>query len=455
MMERLFRIKEKNTSVRTEILAGLTTFVTMAYIIFVQPSVMSGEFLGPGKPAGVEFMDKTGVMLATCIASALACFVMAFLANYPIALAPGMGENFFYGLIVAGFIAVGTKISWQTAMGVVFISGMIFVVISLFRVRETIVEIIPDSLKSAIALGIGLLIAFLGLTQAGVIIKHPSPGAIVKIGNMMKPEVAIAGVGLLVIGFFMVRKIKGGLLVGLLASAAMALILHKTQFGGVFAMPDFAALGKTAFKLDILGALRLGLVTIIVVFVMMDMFDTIGTLVGMGRQAGLMDENGKMPRVGRALLADAIGSVIGALLGTSTVTSYIESAAGIQQGGRTGLTAVVVGLLFILAMFIAPLMMMITGCVAITAPVLIMVGVMISGSAARIDWEDYRLAIPSFLIALGIPLTMSIADGMAFGFVSYCALMIFSGDWKKAHWLMYVIGVMFVYHLIEISKLGI
>nr|MBP7604352.1 NCS2 family permease [Spirochaetota bacterium] len=223
----------------------------------------------------------------------------------------------------------------------------------------------------------------------------------------------------------------------------------------VFKAPDLSALGKTAFQLDIPGALRLGLVTIIVVFVIMDLFDTVGTFVGVGRQAGLMDENGKMPRVGRALFADAAGSVMGALLGTSTVTSYIESAAGIQQGGRTGLTAVTVGVLFLLAIFIAPLMMMITGCLAITAPVLIMVGVMISGSAARIDWEDYRTAIPGFLIALGIPLTMSIADGMAFGFVAYCILMVFSGGWRKVHWLMYVIGALFVYHLFEITKLGV
>ncbi len=455
MFERLFQLKDKKTTVRTEIFAGITTFVTMAYIIFVQPMVLSGDFLGPGKPAGVEFMDKSGVMLATCIASAFACFVMAFMANYPIALAPGMGENFFYGLIVAGFISVGTKVSWQAAMGVVFISGMIFVVISLFKVRETIVEIIPDSLKNAIALGIGLLIAFLGLTQAGIIIKHPSPGAIVKMGNLGTPQVLIAGIGLLVIGFFMVRKLKGGLLVGMMASTVAALIMKQTHYTGVFKSPDLSALGKTAFQLDIPGALRLGLVTIIVVFVIMDLFDTIGTFVGVGRQAGLMDENGKMPRVGRALLADAIGSVMGALMGTSTVTSYIESAAGIQQGGRTGLTAVVVGILFMLAMFIAPLMMMITGCAAITAPVLIMVGVMIAGSAARIDWEDYRTAIPGFLIALGIPLTMSIADGMAFGFVAYCILMVFSGGWRKVHWLMYVIGAMFVYHLYEITKLGV
>ncbi len=452
MLEKIFRLKENNTGVRTEVLAGLTTFVTMAYIIFVQPSVLSGDFLGPGKPPGVEFMDKTGVMLATCIASALACFVMAFLANYPVALAPGMGENFFYGLIVAGYVAVGSKVSWQAAMGVVFISGVIFIVISLFRVRETIVEVIPDSLKSAIALGIGILIAFLGMTQAGIVVK-PQSGTLVKLGNLLTTDVLIALVGLLVTGFFVVRKLKAGLLVGMIASAVTALVVHKTQFTGVFSAPDFAALGRTAFKLDILGALRLGLTTIIVVFVIMDLFDTIGTFVGVAKKANLIDENGKIKRVGRALLADSIGTTMGALLGTSTVTSYVESAAGIEQGGRTGLTALVVGVLFLLGMFIEPLMKMITGCPAITAPALIMVGVMISGSAAHIEWENYKLAIPSFLIALGIPFTMSIADGMALGFVMYCILMVFSGSWRKVHWLMYVIGAIFIFHLVQISLL--
>jgi len=454
MLERLFHLREKNTNAHTEIAAGITTFVTMAYIIFVQPMVLSGEFLGPGKPPDVEFMDKTGVMLATCIASALACFIMAFVANYPIALAPGMGENFFYALIVAGFISVGSKVSWQAALGVVFVSGVIITVLTLFKFRETIINIIPDSLKNAIAVGIGLLIAFLGLTGSGIIVKHPSPGAIVKMGNLVSSEVIITVAGLLVIGFFMVRKIKGGLIVGLMVSALTALLLGKAKFTGVFSVPDFRALGRTAFQLDIPGAFRIGLVTILIVFVIMDFFDTVGTFIGVGRQAGLVDENGKLKNVGRALFADALGTVVGALAGTSTTTSYIESAAGIQQGGRTGMTALTVGVLFLIGMFIAPLMMMITSCPAITAPALIMIGVMMGGGAARIKWEDYREAIPAFLIVMGIPLTMSIADGMAFGFILYSALMLLSGRWREVHWLMYALSALFIFHITALSKIG-
>ncbi|HOO55456.1 MAG TPA: NCS2 family permease [bacterium] len=454
MLERIFKIKSGKTTISTEVIAGITTFVTMAYIIFVQPMVLSGEFLGPGRPEGVEFMDKNAVMLATCLASAFACFMMAFLANYPIALAPGMGENFFYGMIVAGYVSVGAVVSWQAALGVIFISGTIFIILSLFRIRETIVNIIPDSMKSAIAMGIGLMIAFLGLTNAGIIVKHPSPGAFLKMGNLISPDVLIAVAGIFVIGVFMIRKIQGGLIAGIAASAVVALALGKTGFSGFLSVPDFGALGMTAFKLDIPGALKIGLVTIIVVFVLMDMFDTIGTLVGVGRQANLMDEKGRMPRVGRALLADAFGTVLGALLGTSTITSYVESAAGIQHGGRTGLTAFTVGVLFLLAMFISPLMAMISGCTAITAPVLIVVGVMMSANAVHIRWDDYRESLPSFLIIMGIPLTMSIADGMAFGFVTYVILMAVSGNFRKVHWVMYILGALFLYHILMLSRIG-
>ncbi|HOC92503.1 MAG TPA: NCS2 family permease [bacterium] len=454
MLDRIFKLNQNNTRAGVEIVAGLTTFFTMAYIIFVQPAVLSGEFLGPGKPPGVEFMDKTGVMLATCIASAFACFFMAFVANYPIALAPGMGENFFYGLIVAGFISVGTEVSWQAALGVIFISGVICTIISMLRIREAVVNSIPDSLKSAIAVGIGLLIATIGLSSAGFIVKHPSPGALVKMGDMTTPDAAIALVGLAVAGLFLARRMSGGLIAGIAAAAATALLLGKTSFSGAFSVPDFAALGNVAFKLDILGALKVGLGAIIAVFVIMDFFDSVGTFVGVARQANLMDEKGNMPRIGRALVADSVATVAGALAGTSTVTSYVESAAGIQHGGRTGLTAAVVGVLFLLAMFIEPLMRMVTGCSAITAPVLILVGVMMCGGAVRVNWDDYRESIPSFLIIAGIPLTMSIADGIAFGFISYAFLMIVSGGWRKLHWIAYALAALFIFHIVALSGLG-
>jgi AGZA family xanthine/uracil permease-like MFS transporter len=454
MFEKLFRLRENGTNVRTEVIAGATTFVTMAYIIFVQPLVLSGEFLGPGKPAGVVFMDKTGVMLATCLASALASFLMALLANYPIALAPGMGENFFYGLIVAGLVSVGTVVSWQAAMGVVFLSGVIFIILSLFRFRETIVNAIPRSLKNAIALGIGLLIAFLGFTGAGIVVRHPSPTAYLKMGDLLTPQVGVAAVGLLVTAALMVRRVKGALLIGMLAAAIVALLCRLTSFSGVVAAPDFGALGRTAFQLDIAGALRVGLITLIVVFLLMDLFDTVGTLVGVAEQAGMLDAEGRLPRVGRALMADALGTTAGALLGTSTVTSYIESAAGVQQGGRTGLTAVVVGVLFLAAMFLEPLMRLVTATPAITAPALIMVGVMMASSSLRIRWDDLTEAVPAFFIAVGIPLTFSIADGMAFGFISYAALMLLTGRGRQVHPILYLMAVLFLWQVATLSRLS-
>jgi len=455
VLEKLFRLRENNTTARVEVLAGLTTFLTMAYIIFVQPMVLSGDFLGPGKPEGIEFMDKAGVMLATCIASALACFFMAFIANYPIALAPGMGQNFFYGLIVAGYVSIGTKVTWQQALGIIFISGAVFVALSLFRFRETIINAIPRSLKNSIALGIGFLIAFIGFTSAGIIEKHPSPGAYLKMGNLLSNDVAVAAAGLLVVTVLLVLKVRGAMLIGIACSAVAAHFLGMTSFSGVMSVPDFPALGNTAFRLDIPGAMQAGLVTIIVVFLLMDLFDTVGTVVGLAERAGMTDDRGRLPRAGRALLADAFGTVTGALLGTSTVTSYIESATGIQQEGRTGMTAAVVGVLFLAAMFLGPLMNMVTGSPAITAPALIIVGVMMAAGSLHINWDDYTEAVPSFFIALGIPLTFSIADGMAFGFVTYPVLMIFSGRARQVHWIIYVMAALFLLHILTLSHLNV
>ncbi|MBC8205027.1 MAG: NCS2 family permease [FCB group bacterium] len=462
MLNKLFKIKENDTTIRTEIRAGATTFLTMAYIIFFQPALLA--------QAGMDFGS---VMMATCISAALATFVMGLWANYPIALAPGMGENFFFAFTVV--IAMGTP--WQTALGIVFISGIIFLLLTVFRVRQMIIEAVPPSLKSAIVVGIGIFIAFIGLSDAGIVVRNNAglapiafmeqgdlstadfllqkfqafeyASGAVKLGDLTHPAPAISLFGLVLISVLMVRRVKGAILWGILAALALALITGGVEWKGLAGTPP--SISPTLFKLDIAGALTLKMLPIVIVVLFMDVLDTIGAFIGVTQQANLL-KNGRMVRAQQALYADSIGTMAGALLGTSTVTSYIESAAGVEAGGRTGLTAVTTGFLFLTAIFFYPLVQMVGGgfdlgdnlkLYPITAPALIIVGAMMARNVVKIDWLDYSEAIPAFLVMLGMPLTYSISDGLAFGFISYPVIKLLSGRWKECSWLVYLLGLLF------------
>ena len=438
-MEKFFSLKEQGTNVKTEILAGLTTFLTMAYIIFLQPAVLSTDFAG--NPTGLDF---GAVLLATCLASAIASILMGLIAKYPIALAPGMGENFFFVSVIMSLSALGFANSWQVALGIIFISGVIFLIFSIFRVREAIIDAVSPSIRNGIAVGIGLFIAFIGLKNGGLIIDKP--GTLVGLNaNVLSADVAVFVFGLIVASVLQCRRVRGSILWGILAAAILALILGKVEFGGIFGLPEIK--NQIAFKMDIKGALSLACLPFIVVFVFMDMFDTVGTLVGVAEQAGFIKDN-KLPRANRALLADATGTVVGACLGTSTVTSYIESATGVEYGGRTGLTSITTGILFLLALLFGPLVGMIGNYLPITAPALVLVGAMMIQNVMKIDWNDYSECIPAFLTLIGIPLTFSIADGLALGFISYPVVKLLSGKGKEVKWLMYVLAVILIIYFI-------
>ncbi|MBN2565390.1 MAG: NCS2 family permease [Candidatus Eisenbacteria bacterium] len=435
MLERLFKLKKNGTTPRTELMAGATTFMAMAYIIFVNPGILSS-------PAGAA-MDFRAVMAATCISSALATLFMAFLANYPIALAPGMGLNAFFSFTVCGAMGV----PWQTALGIVFISGVLFTILTFARVREMIVNAIPSTLKLATAAGIGLFIAFLGLKDAGII--EPNPASYLMLGNLHRPETLLALFGLALTGVLMAARIRGGIFWGILGTGALGLATGIIRFSGVFAMPSIE---PTLFKMNPAAAFRWEYLTPIIVFLFFDMFDTVGTLIGVGEQAGFM-VNGRLPRVNRALLSDSLGTVAGATLGTSTVTSYIESAAGVSAGGRTGLANLMTAGLFILALFFSPLAEMFGGGFEIapgvflhpiTAPALVIVGSMMMKCITRIDWDDYSETIPAFLTIIMMPLTSSIAHGLAIGFISYPLIKACSGRGREVHWLVYSLAALFV-----------
>jgi len=445
-LNRFFRLAENHTNVQTEILAGVTTFLTMAYIIFVQPAILATDF--SGNPTG---MDANAVLLATCLASAFATLIMSLLARYPIALAPGMGENFFFVSVVMALTALGIADAWKTALAIVFISGLLFVLLSLFRVREAVIEGISPSMSNAIAVGIGLFIAFIGLRNGGLIIDKP--GTLVGLNTkFISADFAVFGLGLLVTAVLHARRIRGSILIGILAAALLAIWLGKVSYTGILGLPVIKQ--STIWQMDFRGALTLTCLPFIVVFLFMDLFDSVGTLMGVAQQAGLMKEN-KLPRASQALLADAGGTVVGAALGTSTITSFIESVTGIEQGGRTGLTGITVAALFILAIFFSPLVAMIGKYPPITAPALVIVGALMLQNSRKIDWQDFSESIPSFLIIIGIPLTYSIADGLAFGFVSYPLIKFFSGKGRDVKWPMYVLAVILVFYFIFFrTKLG-
>ncbi|MGH7802343.1 MAG: NCS2 family permease [Thermodesulfobacteriota bacterium] len=434
VIENFFGFREKGTSFKTEAIAGLTTFMTMSYIIFVQPAVLS--------QAGMDF---GAVMMATCLSAAIATLVMGLYANYPIGVAPAMGENFFFVFTVV----LGMGLAWQKALGAVFISGVLFVVLTAFRIREVIVDAVPQSLKDSIAGGIGLFIAFIGLIQAGVIEK--SSEGILGLGDLRKEAVLLSIFGLIFTAVLMTRKITGAILIGIIVSTILGFFLGIVNYpGSVFSFPP--SISPTIFKLDIKGALEIDFITVTIVFLFMVMFDTIGTLIGVAGIAGFL-RNGKLPRASRALMADAVGTSVGALLGTSTVTAYIESTTGVSQGGRTGFVCVVIAILFLLSILFFPLVKMIGGGYEIskgvfiyplTAPALVIVGSLMIQAIKDIRWDDFSEGIPAFLTLIGIPFTFSIADGLCFGFISYPILKLLSGKGKTVSWLIYLLGALSV-----------
>jgi adenine/guanine/hypoxanthine permease len=422
-LERLFKLSENNTTIRTELAAGLTTFLTMAYIIFVNPQILS--------EAGVPF---SGALFATCLSAAVGSLMMGLLANYPFALAPGMGLNAYFTYTVVKTMGY----DWRVALGAVFISGVAFLILTLARVRAMIVDAIPMTMKTSVAAGIGLFIAFIGLKNAGVI--AASPATFVTLGHVTSKPTLLALGGLIVTAALIARGYKTAIIIGVFLVTAVAILLNLSKLPtGALQTPD---LSSTFMKLDVVGALRLGAFDVIFIFLFVDLFDTIGSLMGLGRQSGYLTPDGKMPRVNRALLADAIATIAGSIFGSSTVVTYIESATGVSEGGRTGLTAVTVAALFVLAMFFAP----VAGAIPpiATAPALIIVGALMIGAVTSIKWEDMTEAIPAFLTMLAMPLTFSIANGLALGFIFYPLLKVLTGRWREASPLVYALAVLFV-----------
>jgi len=418
--------------IRTEILAGVTTFLTMGYILFLQPAILATDFAG--RPTG---MDPGALLLATAVSSAVATALMGLWARYPIALAPGMGENFFFVTTAMALGAAGVADAWRTALAIVFLSGVAFIVLSAAKVREAIVDGISPSMCAGISAGIGLFMTFIGLKGAGII--AGAPGTLVTLNVHADPAaLAVFGAGLATAAAMQARGRRGAVLAGILVAAAVALALGKTKFGGFFGLPEVKR--SSILQMDFAGALTWKALPFIVVFLFMDMFDTVGTLVGVTGAAG-WKQAGRLPRASQALLSDAVGTVVGAAMGTSTVTSYIESATGIQAGGRTGLTALVVAALFLLSLVFSPLIAMVAGYPPITAPALVVVGALMMRNAARVEWDDFTEAVPAFLVMAGIPLCFSIADGLALGFLAHPVLKLLAGRVREIRWPMAVVAV--------------
>jgi adenine/guanine/hypoxanthine permease len=432
LVNRRFALAAHGTTVRTEVLAGLTTFLTMAYIIFVQPAVL-----------GAAGMDFGAVLVATCLATALATTLMALMANYPIAVAPAMGHNFFF----AYSVVVAMHVPWRIALGGVAIAGVIFVLTAGIGLREHLITAIPQSLKHAIAAGIGLLIATIGLEWAGLIVA--SPGTLVTLGDLHSRPVLLALGGLTLTSILTARAIPGAFLWGILATTAIGLSLGVVHYQGLVGVPP--SIRPTFLQLDIVGAFSPNMISVVLVFFFLALFDSVGTLVGVGEQAGLMRE-GTLPRARQALLADAFGTIAGAVLGTSKVTAYIESGAGVAAGGRTGLASLVTAALFLLSLFFYPLVKMIGGgyplgqvtLYPVIAAPLILVGTMMIGGLRHVPWSEPTEAIPAFLTIIMMPLSVSITEGVAFGLIAYVVLKLASGRGREVHGLLYVFAVLFV-----------
>jgi AGZA family xanthine/uracil permease-like MFS transporter len=428
MFERIFRLSEQGTNVRTEVVAGFATFMTMAYVIFVHPAILAD--------AGMPF---DGVLFATCVSAGAASLMMGLFANYPFALAPGMGINAYFAYTAVPFITrtLGVADAWKVGLGCVFLSGCIFVLLTFSRIRVVIINSVPEAIKVGIAAGIGVFIAMMGLQKAGFIALSES--TMVTLGDLKSPDVLLAMFGLVLTAVLMTRKVRGAILFGILLTTLVAALFGQVEMPERFlGIPDFRS---TLFALDIRGAVKLGLLNVVFVFLFIDLFDTMGTLVGIGERGGFM-VNGKLPRANRALLADSTGTIIGSILGTSTVTTYIESAAGISEGGRTGLTACVTAVLFFLCVAIAPIAAMVPG--AATAPALIIVGSLMMSVVSKVKWEQPDEAIPAFLTLIAVPLTFSIANGIAIGFISYPLVKLFSGKWKDLNPVVCVLAVLFI-----------
>jgi AGZA family xanthine/uracil permease-like MFS transporter len=432
MLQRLFKLKENDTSVSQEMVGGLTTFMTMAYIIFVQPAVLSA--------AGMDF---GAVMVATCVSSAIAIFFMAFLANYPIALAPAMGHNFF----IVYTVCLTMGVPWQTALGANFISGVVFIILSFFGFRESLVNSIPTSLKQAIAVGIGLFIALIGFQWAGIVTY--TPGTIVGLGDLHIPPVLLAILGLFIITILYTLRIKGAIVIGIIATAIIGIPLGIVKYYGVLSTPP--SISPTFLKLNVAAAFTLSLLPTIFILFFLDLFDTVGTLIGVSEQAGFVKE-GKLPRARQALLSDAIGTVTGTIMGTSTVTSYIESSTGVASGARTGLANVTTGILFLIALLFYPLVKMIGGgymsdggvLYPVTAPALIIVGTLMMSGVTKINWKDFTEAIPAFLTIVIMPYAYSITEGIAVGFIFYTVLKLVTGKIKDVHPILIIFTVLFI-----------
>jgi AGZA family xanthine/uracil permease-like MFS transporter len=422
MLDSFFKLAEHGTNARREVLAGFTTFLTMAYITFVNPAILADTG-----------MDFGAVFVATCVAAAFGTLVMGLYANYPIALAPGMGLNAFftYGVVL------GMGHSWQTALGAVFISGVLFVVLSVLPVREWIINAIPKTLKLAISAGIGLFLGIIALKNAGLVVDHPA--TLVTLGDLLAPPSLLAILGFLIIVALSYRKVPGAVVIGILAVTAVGVGFGISEWKGLASMPPSPM--PTFLAMDLGGALEVSLLAVVFTFLFVDLFDTAGTLIGVSHRAGLLDADGRLPRLSKALLADSTATVAGAVMGTSTTTSYIESAAGINAGGRTGLTAVTVAVLFLLALFFAPLAQTVPGYA--TAPALLFVACLMAQGLAEIDWEDATEYAPAVITAIAMPLTFSIADGLGLGFLTYAGIKILSGRFSQCPPAVLVIAVLF------------
>ncbi len=445
-LERLFRLRESSTTVRQELLAGLTTFLTMSYIIFVNPAILS-----------VAGMDKGAVMVATCLCAATVSILIGLLANYPIAGAPGMGHNAFFAYTVCLLMGY----SWQQALAAVFLSGVLFILLSAVRFREAIVDSVPQSLKHGIAVGIGLLITLIGLEWGGFV--KASAGTLVQIGDLGSPSVLVAGVGFIVMAVLTVLRIRGAILIGLMASLMVALLMGLTSTEPLRTQSWLPpSIEPTFLKLDLRGLFAHGteLIAIVFIFFLASVFDTVGTLIGVSAQAGLL-QNGRLPRAGRALLSDAIATTLGGLLGTSTITAYIESAAGVSAGGRTGLTAITAGILMLAGLFVYPLVAVLTAETTVTwtvapgvefpfkqypiiAPALILVGAFMLTGVRHIPWDDLTESLPAFLTIALMAFTVSITEGIAIGFISYTVLKLVTGRLREVHWLVLVFALVFI-----------
>ncbi|HSE82925.1 MAG TPA: NCS2 family permease [Thermodesulfobacteriota bacterium] len=467
-LDRFFKLSENDTSIRREVIAGLITFLTMAYIIFVQPAVLSGAMFNMDTG-----MDFGAVTTATCISAALATAIMGLYARYPIAQAPGMGENFFFVFsAIPAAAAAGFANAWEVALGVVFISGVLFLVLSVSGIRKIIIDAISPSMKNGIAVGIGLFIAFIGLQNTGLIQKDPGTAVRLNV-HFESPDLIVFFFGLLLTAILYARRIGGAILWGIVGATLLTILLrlilpnlppsisdsklvsesmlitHFKIAKDIFSLPP--SLAPTFLKMDIVHALSISMLPFIVIFLFMNVFDTIGTLIGVSEQAGFIKDD-KLPRANQALLSDAVGTTAGACLGTSTVVSFIESAAGVEYGGRTGLTALTTALLFLLAPFFSPLIAMVGSYAPITAPALVIVGSMMIRNVTKINWADYSEAIPSFITIIGIPLTYSISDGLALGFISYPVIKLFSGKGREVGWLMYLLSLILIGYFVFVRS---